>query len=71
MARVAPDANERSPIDAGIVGFIGPQLGARLAVKNTRAFTEQQMIEARAMPARWTNVGKAGVLPAAGARKPW
>lgn len=43
--------------------FDGPHLGARLASKNERHFSEAQLAEARAMPARWTNVGKS--LPSA------
>ena len=42
--------------------FRGPQLGAKLAERNARQFSEQQLAEARAAPARWTNMGKA--LPA-------
>ena len=46
-------------------GFNGPTLGAKLAEKNERSFTEQQLNEAKAMPARWTNVGKS--MPSADA----
>ena len=43
-------------------GFAGPAcLGARLASKNVRRFSQAQLDEARAMPARWTNNG--GTLP--------
>jgi hypothetical protein len=45
-----------------IDGYAGPMLGARLASANKRHFSERQMAEARAMPARWTNVGKAGTV---------
>ena len=38
--------------------FGGPHLGAKLAAKNERHFSEAQLAEARAMPARWTNLGK-------------
>jgi len=46
-------------------GFHGPTLGAKLAEKNERSFTEQQLSEAKAMPARWSNVGKS--MPSADA----
>jgi hypothetical protein len=46
-------------------GFHGPTLGAKLAEKNERSFTEQQLNEAKAMPARWSNVGKS--MPSADA----
>ena len=39
------------------LGFDGPALGAKLATKNARSFSEAQLREARAMPARWTNRG--------------
>ena len=42
--------------------FEGPCLGAKLAERNARSFSEEQLAEARAMPARWTNVGKAGIM---------
>ena len=38
-------------------GFHGPSLGARLASRNVRQFSEAQINAARAMPARWTNRG--------------
>ena len=40
--------------------YDGPALGAKLAQPNKRSFSEAQLAEARAMPARWTNCGKAG-----------
>jgi hypothetical protein len=41
-----------------VASFEGPHLGPKLAVRNERHFSEAQLAEARAMPARWTNVGK-------------
>ena len=38
--------------------YHGPVLGAKLAERNERHFTQAQLDEAKAMPARWTNVGK-------------
>ena len=38
-------------------GFVGPQLGVRLASRNVRTFSQAQLDEAKAMPARWTNRG--------------
>jgi len=38
--------------------FNGPHLGAKLATKHARNFTEEQLILARATPARWTNLGR-------------
>ena len=38
-------------------GFAGPSLGAKLSSRNPRQFSEAQLNEARAMPARWTNRG--------------
>ena len=49
-------------------GFRGPHLGARLASKNERHFSEAQLAEARAMPARWTNLGRS--LPPTGKSPP-
>eukprot|EP00320_Phaeocystis_rex_P020844 CAMPEP_0119058082 /NCGR_PEP_ID=MMETSP1178-20130426/2431_1 /TAXON_ID=33656 /ORGANISM="unid sp, Strain CCMP2000" /LENGTH=339 /DNA_ID=CAMNT_0007038977 /DNA_START=35 /DNA_END=1054 /DNA_ORIENTATION=+ len=46
-------------------GFAGPTLGARLASKNVRTFSQAQLDEARAMPAKWTYRGETreSVLP--------
>ena len=41
-----------------VEAFQGPHLGAKLASRNERQFSEQQLAEARAMPARWTNLGR-------------
>ena len=38
-------------------GFVGPTLGVRLASRNVRTFSQAQLDEAKAMPARWTNRG--------------
>ena len=38
-------------------GFVGPTLGVRLASRNVRAFSQAQLDEAKAMPAKWTNRG--------------
>ena len=38
-------------------GFAGPSLGAKLSSRNVRQFSEEQINQARAMPARWTNRG--------------
>ena len=38
-------------------GFAGPTLGVRLASRNVRTFSQAQLDEAKAMPARWTNRG--------------
>ena len=38
-------------------GFDGPTLGARLASRNVRTFSQAQLDEAKAMPAKWTNRG--------------
>ena len=53
-----------------IGGYDGPTLGAKLATVTKRTFTEAQMAEARAMPARWTNVGKAGTTSLKASREP-
>ena len=39
-------------------GFNGPTLGAKLASKNPRKFSQEQLLEAKAMPAKWTNRGE-------------
>ena len=55
-------------VSQNIATFDGPYLGARLSTPNERHFSEAQLAEARAMPARWTNVGKSlKKLGAAGA----
>ena len=50
--------------------FGGPHLGAKLAAKNERHFSEAQLAEARAMPARWTNLGKTLPAPTAAGSSP-
>ena len=62
MRAVVRNLHSLGRVAQTIDGYAGPMLGARLASANKRHFSERQMAEARAMPARWTNVGKAGTV---------
>ena len=46
-------------------GFDGPVLGAKLASKNVRTFSQAQLDQAKAMPAKWTNRGEEPRTPQA------
>ena len=68
MRAVVRNVHSLGRVAQRIESYDGPVLGAKLAEKNERFFTAEQMAEAKAMPARWTNVGKAGER--ADARRP-
>ena len=38
--------------------FRGPHLGPKMATRTERTFSAAQLAEAKAMPSRWTNVGR-------------
>ena len=42
------------------LGFEGPTLGAKLATRNERTFSDAQLAEARAMPTRWASLAGRG-----------
>ena len=68
MRAVVRNLHSLGRVAQTIDGFEGPHLGAKLASRNERHFTEAQLLEARAMPSRWTNRGHsvdAMPLPAA------
>ena len=74
LKQVVRNLHSLGRIAQSVNGFSGPHLGAKIATKNERQFTEAQLAEARAMPARWKNVGKslkkigaAGALAGGGA----
>ena len=60
MGAVIRNIHSLGRIAQTVDGFDGPTLGARLATKAERHFSEAQLAEARAMPSRWTNRGMAG-----------
>lgn len=68
MRAVVRNIHSLGRVAQTIDAFRGPHLGAKLAAKNERHFSEAQLAEARAMPARWTNLGKS--LPPTAANSP-
>ena len=57
MKAVVRNLHSLGRVAQTIYGFEGPHLGAKLAKKSERKFTEAQLAEARGLPSRWTNRG--------------
>jgi hypothetical protein len=63
MRAVVRNLHSLGRVAQGVVGFNGPHLGARLATKSVRRFSQAQLDEAKAMPSRWTTFGEARSMP--------
>ena len=57
MRAVVRNLHSLGRVAQNVDGFEGPHLGAKLATKVERQFTEAQLAEARGLPSRWTNRG--------------
>ena len=62
LKQVVRNLHSLGRIAQSVPGFGGPHLGAKIATKNERQFSEAQLAEARAMPSRWTNRGNTLVI---------
>jgi hypothetical protein len=58
MSAVVRNVHSLGRVIQTLQSFDGPQLGARIATRNERHFSDAQLAEAKGMPARWTNVGR-------------
>ena len=58
MQAVVRNVHSLGRVAQTLPSFEGPHLGARLAKTNARSFSEAQLAEARALPARWSNAGR-------------